>query len=88
MNFKSLTVKRILSFYRFEYLSQKRRQNSQELNRILSYIFQCNRSKFEKIDSLNAEKFDQQHDVLQSLERSRSEDQKLSYQVSTEQQEY
>ncbi len=54
------------------------------LNRIFDYIFQCNRSKFEKIDSLNAEKFSQQHDVLQSLKQSRSDDQKLSYQVSTE----
>ncbi len=80
LNFKSLTVKRILSFYWFEYLSQKWRQNQQGLNRILSYIFQCNRSKFEKIDSLNAEKFSQQHNILQSLQRSKSEDQKLSYQ--------
>lgn len=77
-------MKRILSFYRFEYLSQGRRQNQQVLNRIFGYIFQCNRPKFEKIGSLNAEKFSQQHDVLQSLGRSRSEGQKLSYQVSTE----
>jgi len=84
LNFKSLTVKRILSFYQFEYLSQKWRQNQQVLNRIFDYIFQCNHSKFEKINSLNAEKFSQQHDVLQSLKWLRSDDQKLSYQVSTE----